>query len=108
MLVNIIDCREDQCKFDLVEAVVTGIGYPNDIRPDGSIWEETDDFFTLEWKKDLSLSDAIAWVNELKFDAVLYIYSHGELIFGKHPTYGTDEYFELVERQKLHFLATQN
>ncbi len=77
MIWNIIDHRKRPYRWKAVTAIMEPTRHDNSVEDSDKIEEQYDEVI-YDQREEISLADAVIWVQSLPFPATLYIYDLGE------------------------------
>jgi hypothetical protein len=86
MIWNIIDRRRRPYRWKAITAIMEPTYHDNSVADSDQAHETTDDII-YDQRAELSVADAVAWVQSLPFPATLYLYDLGDgisAVRGKH------------------------
>ena len=91
MIWNIVDKRKQPYRWKAITAIMEPTYHDNSV-VDSDQAEETTDDVVYDERAEISLADAVIWVQSLPFPATLYLYDLGRGI-NVVPTTGGSEHF---------------
>lgn len=77
MIWNIIDRRKRPHRWKAITAIMEPTYHDNSVA-DSDQAEETEDDIVYDQREEISLADAVVWVQSLPFPATLYLYDLGQ------------------------------
>jgi len=85
MIWNIIDHRKHPYRWKMITAIMEPTWHDNSVH-DSDQTEELLDDIVYDQREEISLADAVAWVQSLPFPATLYLYDLGRGISSAHDS----------------------